>query len=60
MIRETVKEALTKEPYVFDSLKQATEFINQRIRNGINHWLKHSELYKEIKTQKRITDFFKY
>lgn len=60
VIRETVKEALTKEPYVFDSLEQATEFINQRIRNGINHWLKHSELYKEIKTQKRITDFFKY
>ncbi|HOZ35497.1 MAG TPA: hypothetical protein PLK55_00740 [archaeon] len=59
VIRETVKEALTKEPYVFETLEQATGFINQHIRNGISYWLNHSELYKEIKTQKKITDFFK-
>jgi len=58
VIRETVKEALTKEPYVFDSLEQAMSFINQHIRNGASYWLLHSQLYKEIKTQKRITDFF--
>jgi len=58
VIRETVKEALTKEPLVFETLDDATSFINQHIRNGIKFWLKYSELYKEIKTQKRITDFF--
>ncbi len=59
VIREAVKEALTKEPYVFDSLEQAMSFINLHIRNGASYWLPHSQLYKEIKTQKRITDFFK-
>lgn len=59
VIRETVKEALTKEPYVFDSLESAMSFINQHIRNGASYWLNHSQLYKEIKTQKKITDFFK-
>lgn len=59
VIRETVKEALTKEPLVFETLEEATGFINQHIRNGIKFWLNHSELYKEIKTQKKITDFFK-
>jgi DNA repair protein NreA len=59
VIRETVKEALTKEPYLFDSLEEATGFINQHIRNGASYWLQHSQLYKEIKTQKKITDFFK-
>jgi len=59
VIRETVREALTKEPYSFEYLEQAMSFINNHIRNGISYWLPHSQLYKEIKTQKKITDFFK-
>lgn len=57
VIRETVKEALTKEPFVFDTLEEANNFINQRIRNGSNYWLKQSKLYSEIKCQKRLFDF---
>ncbi|MFA5746382.1 MAG: hypothetical protein WCX82_04880 [archaeon] len=58
VIREAVKEALTKEPFTFDTLEQAMEFIDKHIRNGSGYWLKHSQLYTEIKTQKKITDFF--
>jgi len=57
VIRETVKEALTKEPFVFETLDDAKNFINQRIRNGIDYWLKHSKLYSEIKCQKLLFDF---
>jgi len=58
VIREAVKVALTKEPFVFETLDQAKNFINQRIRNGINYWLKESKLHTEIKCQKRLFDFF--
>ncbi len=58
VIRETVREALTKEPLVFDTLEDARGFLDKHLRNGAMYWLKQSRLYSELKCQKRISDFF--
>ena len=57
VIREAVKVALTKKPICFETLEDAKNYINQNIASGINKWIDHSNLYKEIKYQKRLFDF---
>lgn len=57
VIREAIKEALKTKPLEFNTLFEATKYIDTNIKHGINFWLKESKLYTEIKYQKKIFDF---
>lgn len=58
VIREAIKTALEKTPFVFDDLNSALNFIDSLgIKNGISYWSEKSEILKEIKCQKRLCDF---
>ncbi|MCR4335719.1 MAG: Nre family DNA repair protein [archaeon] len=57
-VRETVRDAMKKKPISFDSLDLALKYAEQKLTIPMKFWKKNSFLLNEIKTQKRITDFF--
>lgn len=58
VIREAIKTAFEKKPFVFDDLNSALTFIDSLgIKNGVGYWSEKSEILKEIKCQKRLCDF---
>tara|TARA_Y100000310_G_scaffold344521_1_gene457720 strand:- start:256 stop:1521 length:1266 start_codon:yes stop_codon:yes gene_type:complete len=56
--RETVRDALKQKPLEFSELDLALKYVNEKMAIPINYWFKNSVILKEIKHQKRITDFF--
>ena len=59
VIREAVKEAMAKEPLVFETLESLLNHINSQllIRNSIKYWTDASTILKENKMQKRLFEF---
>ena len=58
VIREAIKTAFEKKPFVFDDLNSALTFIDSLgIKNGVGYCSEKSEILKEIKCQKRLCDF---
>ena len=58
VIRESVKQALTKKPISFNNLKELEEHLNKiNIRDTTSFWVNKSNLLKDIKFQKRLFDF---
>jgi DNA repair protein NreA len=60
VVREAVKEAMTQEPIVFEALDDMLKHIDQnlKIKNSIKFWTDKSNLLKDIKYQRRLSDFF--
>ncbi|UCD20705.1 MAG: hypothetical protein JSW08_02935 [archaeon] len=57
ILRETVREALSKRPEVFDNLEAAMISMQGRLKLGIEHFVSSSKLIKERKTQRSLFDF---
>ena len=59
VIRETVCEAMKKEPIVFETLEPLLDYIEKelKIRNHIKYWTDASTILKENKMQKRLFEF---
>jgi hypothetical protein len=58
VIREAIKKSLLNKPLIFETLNQLLNNIeNTKIRNGIEFWVKPSNIIKNIKYQKRLFDF---
>ena len=57
-VRETIRDAMSKNPLKFDSLDYALKRIDimLKIRNDV--WLKKSKIIEMMKKQKRLLDFF--
>ncbi|MFX0108778.1 MAG: hypothetical protein ACFE7R_10860, partial [Candidatus Hodarchaeota archaeon] len=55
--REIAKRALQMPGKRFSTLDEAIVEVGSRLRNPIERWLKTSALYKEYRTQTKITDF---
>ena len=56
--RELAKEALARPPASFDGLESALGEISKRLKSPISPWLNASKLYRYMREQKRLPDFF--
>jgi len=57
VIRETVRDALTKKPLRFFDLDLALKFLSSKLTFSIKNYLAQSKVLKEL-NQKKISDFF--
>jgi hypothetical protein len=57
-VRETVREALRKDPVKFATLGESLKYISERTKVPLERWMKNSNVLKESMNQRRITDFY--
>ena len=57
VIRQTVRDALSRKPKKFSSLSEAYKHIAPNLKVPLKYWLKKSDVLKYIKTQKTLLDF---
>jgi hypothetical protein len=57
VVRETTRKAMENEPLKFSSLDEAVDAIIQRVHN--KEWAKHSHTIREMKVQRKLSDYFK-
>ena len=57
-IREGIREALKKENRQFESFENALSYTCMNLSVSREDWIKNSKIYKNMKEQMRITDFF--
>jgi|SRR3989338_2970997 len=58
ILRETSREAFRKKPEKYDSIKQALETIQKRLKIPIENFSTNSMIIKNYKKQKRISEWF--
>lgn len=58
-IREGVRQALKGRPNLFDSFKEALDFVCIDSSISTNEWITNSMIRKNIRQQRKITDFIK-
>ncbi|MGA9139949.1 MAG: Nre family DNA repair protein [Methanocella sp.] len=56
--RELAKEALKTVPQTFDTLEKAMAALQGCLYTPVQHWLKASSLYRYMREQRRLTDYF--
>ncbi len=56
-VRENVRNALTKDPRKFDTLREALDYSSTRLAIPVSRWIKNSSLLKDALYQKRLEDF---
>jgi len=56
-VREHVRAALKKEPYLCDTLKEALSYISKFMNIPLQRWIETSELMKNRLYQRRLEDF---
>lgn len=56
--RELARDALTTQPQSFDTLEKAITAIGGFIHSPMQPWLRASNLYKFMRQQRKITDYF--
>ncbi len=57
LLRETVRDAFSKEPKVFDSLTGVMVYLKSRVRLDFSKYLNESKLLKDYRSQRRLFDF---
>jgi hypothetical protein len=57
-IREGIRGALNKENRRFESFENALSFACTKLSLSTKEWIRNSKIYKNMKEQMRITDFF--
>ncbi|MFX0099724.1 MAG: hypothetical protein ACFFCS_09085 [Candidatus Hodarchaeota archaeon] len=57
VIRQTVRDALTRKPKTFSSLGEIFKYITPKLKIPMKNWIKTSSLIQEIRTQKTLLDF---
>jgi len=55
--REICREALRREPIVFDTLEEALDEMEKRLRLPLSRWLQRSQILQWFKSQTRLTKF---
>ncbi|OYT63117.1 hypothetical protein B6U74_07535 [Candidatus Bathyarchaeota archaeon ex4484_205] len=58
LVRESVREALSREAVKLEEVKDLLNFLRYKLRIPPEEWMKNGILLREILQQKRITDFF--
>jgi hypothetical protein len=57
LTREGVRETLKNKPMKFNTLEESLKYITSRLDIPLSKWIEHSAILKEVKFQKRISDF---
>lgn len=57
-VRESVREALRKDPTRFDTLEEALKAVEQKLAIPLGIWKQNSKMLKDSLQQKKITDYF--
>jgi len=57
LLRETVRDAFSKQPKVFELFTEAMDYIKIRVRLDFSEYLKESKLLKDYRGQRRLFDF---
>jgi len=57
LTRESVREALKNKPMKFNTLEESLKYISSKLDIPLSNWMKHSAILKEVKFQKRMSDF---
>jgi len=55
--REICREALRRQPVMFNTLEEALDEIGRRLRLPLERWLERSEILRWLKSQTRLTKF---
>jgi hypothetical protein len=55
--REICREALRRQPVMFNTLEEALDGMGKRLRLSLARWLERSEILRWFKSQKRLTKF---
>jgi len=55
--REICREALRKQPVMFNTLEEALDEMGKRLRLPLAKWLERSEILRWLKSQTRLTKF---
>ena len=58
-IREGIRKALDGAAKQFENFQNALSFACANLSLSKNEWIRNSEIYRNMKEQMRITDFFK-
>lgn len=58
-IREGIRKALDGDAEQFDNFESALLFACINLSVSKNEWIRKSKIYKNMREQMRITDFFK-
>ena len=58
-IREGIRKALDREANQFDNFQNALSFACVNLSVSKSEWIRNSRIYKNMREQMRITDFFK-
>ncbi len=59
ILREACRDAMHKKPEKFNNLNDALNTMQTRMKLKIETFIKHSQLVKNYKTQRKLMDFFK-
>ena len=57
-VREGIRKALRDEKKEFETLEKSLSFACTNLSVSRTEWIRNSKLYKNIREQTRITDFF--
>jgi len=55
--REICREALRRQPVMFNTLEEALDEMGKRLRLPLERWLERSEILRWLKSQTRLTKF---
>ena len=56
-VRESVREALKRKYYKFETLNESLNYISKYLDISIDRWIKNSAILKNRMYQRRIEDF---
>jgi len=57
--RESIREAVKKEPATFNSLGESLAYIKSKLAVPLNKWVENSSLLKNLLYQKKISEFLR-
>ncbi|MEA3229734.1 MAG: Nre family DNA repair protein [archaeon] len=60
LLRETVKDAFSREPEKFDSLDAALLYLGSKLKLDFSFYTAKSDLLKDYRRQKRLTHFMRH
>ncbi|MFX1296037.1 MAG: hypothetical protein ACFFD2_14455, partial [Promethearchaeota archaeon] len=60
VIRETIRDAFTRPPSIFESLNQVLKYIGKKFHTPIRGWMKKSAILDNLLKQRTLFDYFKY
>ncbi|MHA1681563.1 MAG: Nre family DNA repair protein [Promethearchaeota archaeon] len=59
VIRQVVRDAMSRKPATFSSMVEVLRYLRGRLQIPLKHWLKKSDVIKELRKQKTLLDYLR-